>query len=141
MRKPRVLIFDDEITILQMLESFFTKKGFEVVTYAEPIVCPFYEKSEEHCKQEYPCADLVITDIVFPSGNGIALLHQQAERGCPLNIRKKAVISAHIDDVTQKAIEQIGCAYFKKPFRLSELNTWLNNVSPHIDVSYSLAPL
>lgn len=141
MRKPRVLIFDDEITILQMLESFFTKKGFEVVTYAEPKVCPFYEKREEDCKQEYSCADLIITDILFPLGNGIALLRERAERGCPLDIRNKAVISAHIDDVSQKAIEQIGCTYFKKPFRLSELNTWLNKVSPRIDVSYPIASL
>ena len=47
MRKLKVIIFDDEVMILHMLNRWFSQKGYEVLTFNEPAVCPIYEKNEE----------------------------------------------------------------------------------------------
>ena len=41
MRKPRVIIFDDEAVLLELLEFCFVKWGYEVFSYRTPMVCPF----------------------------------------------------------------------------------------------------
>ena len=40
MRKPRVIIFDDEPTLLELLELCFARWGYEVFSYRTPVVCP-----------------------------------------------------------------------------------------------------
>ena len=138
MRKPRIIILDDESLILDMLGRFFGQKGYEVASSTEPIICPLYEKGAESCEQSFPCADVVITDLKMPKMSGIELLERQTQRGCKLDIRNKAVMSAHFDEDSMKRIRNLGCAYFEKPFRLSALLGWLHECEQRINLSQPL---
>jgi CheY-like chemotaxis protein len=138
MRKPRVIIVDDEPLILHMLGRFCGRRGYEVVPHTEPFICPLYEKGAESCAQAVACADVVITDLKMPKMSGIELLERQTRRGCKLDIRNKAVMSAHFDEDTIKRIRNLGCAYFEKPFRLSALHGWLDECEQRIDFSQPL---
>ena len=135
MRKPRIIILDDEPLILDMLGRFFGQRGYEVFLSAEPVICPLYEKSAESCEQLLSCADVVITDLKMPKMSGIELLERQTQRGCKLDIRNKAVMSAHLDEDAMKRIRNLGCTYFEKPFRLSALSGWLHECEQRIDLS------
>jgi len=138
MRKPRVIILDDEPLVLDMLGRFFTHKGYEIFSSAEPIICPLYERCAESCEKMVPCADVVITDLKMPKMTGIELLERQTQRGCKLDIRNKAVISAHFDDDSIKRINELRCAHFEKPFRLSVLSEWLHKCEQRTDFSKPL---
>lgn len=141
MRKPRVIIFDDEITVLDMLERYLRDSGYEVYSYTEPIVCPLTEKCEESCKELDPCADVVLTDFRMPCMNGIEILERQSQRGCKLDIRNKAVLSSHMDQADHEKIKKLGCAFFQKPFTLSQLFEWLGECTKRINLSQPLSEI
>ena len=138
MRKLRVIIFDDEAIVLNMLKRWLSKKGYEVITFDEPTVCPILEKKTKDCMKENQCADIIITDFKMPRMNGIELLQHQSQRGCWIDISNKAIITAYMDNEVENAIEKLGCSFFEKPFQLSEISDWINDCEKSIDLSLPL---
>ncbi len=65
MRKIRIIIIDDNIMTLQLMEKWLSKKGYEVVTFSEPICCSFSEKNTDECIKENKCADIYLTDCIL----------------------------------------------------------------------------
>jgi len=138
MRRRRAIIFDDEPSVLELLDAVLSRRGYEVMSFSKPVVCPIYENNETTCTNEYPCADVIITDFNMPKMTGIELLKKQMEYGCRLSSKNKALISAYLDDEAQKSIEQLGCSYLSKPFRISTLSLWLDDCEKRIDLSMPL---
>jgi len=138
MRKPRVLIFDDEVTILKQLERYFSMSGYEVFSYNTPAVCPFNESSSESCENLAPCADVVISDFLMPEMTGIELLQGQSRRGCKIDIKMKAIMSGYSGEDLVTQCEDLGCNFFAKPFTSSELPLWINERRKHVDLSQQL---
>jgi DNA-binding NtrC family response regulator len=141
MRKLRVIIFDDEAIVLHVLKRWLSKKGYEVITFDEPTVCPILEKKTKDCMKENQCADIIITDFKMPRMNGMELLQHQSQRGCWIDIRNKAIITAYMDNEVKNAIEKLGCSFFEKPFQLSEISDWINDCEKRIDLSLPLGSL
>ena len=139
MRKPRVIIFDDDVVIVKMLENFFMARGYEVSSYTEPVICPLYEKSADSCIKQEPCADVIITDFKMPKMNGLELLQGQTRRGCKLDIRNKVIISGYLDDQGLQKIRDLGCMFLQKPFTKSELSALLNECEKRFDLSQPLS--
>jgi len=141
MRKPRAIIFDDEIILLDLFKKWMVQRGYEVLTYHEPIVCPLYEKHADTCIQEHKCADLVITDFKMPLMTGLELLQSQHKRGCKLDVKHKAVISGDLESENKRLITEMGVSFFQKPLMIPEFSEWLNGCEKRIDLSLPLAPL
>ena len=141
MRKLRIIIFDDEVTVLNMLKKWLSKKGYEVITFDAPTVCPILEKKTKDCMKENQCADIIIADFKMHRMNGIELLQHQSQRGCWIDIRNKAIITAYMDDEIRMAIEKLGCSFFEKPFQLYEISDWINDCEKRIDLSLPLCSL
>ena len=140
MRKPRVIIFDDEVFILNMLKDFFLMRGYEVLTSSDPTsICPIYGKGGGLCSNRDRCSDVMITDFRMPGVNGVELLEIQNRQGCKLDIRNKAVISGYIDDEHRLRVRQLGCAFFQKPFNLHKLMEWLAGCEQRIDLNEKVA--
>ncbi len=69
----------------------------------------------------------MITDLMMPTMSGIELLKAQAKRGCKLTMKNKALMSGHdIENFESQKIQELGCAFFRKPFDLSEFGAWLS---------------
>lgn len=140
MRKPRAVIFDDEVFILSMLKEFFQMRGYEVLSYSDPtVVCPLLGADGHECRYERPCADVMITDFNMPGVNGVDLIDHQVRKGCRLDSRNKAVISGYIDDHNRRKVEELGCSFFAKPFTLYALAGWLAACEQRMDLSRPLA--
>jgi DNA-binding NtrC family response regulator len=137
-RKRRVIIYDDETMILDVLGYFFGRRGYEVFSYAEPRVCPVYA-DHSRCEGAFPCADVLITDYRMPQMNGLALLRRQKEMGCRLDIRNKAIMSGYLDDSIVAEAQHLGCNFFTKPIKLAELTSWLEECEMRSDLSSPLA--
>jgi len=138
MRKPRVIIYDDDAIIISVLVHFFSKRGYEVYSFNGPVVCPIYESLTDRCENSFPCADVMISDFEMPKMTGIELLERQAERGCKLDKRMKAIMSGYSDDELVAQCEALGYKFFQKPFTLAELSAWLNGCERHFDLSQQL---
>jgi CheY-like chemotaxis protein len=137
-RKRRAIIYDDNEVILEMLKSFLANRDYEVICFNEPSACPIYGEDAKSCPKTGQCADVMITDLKMPRMTGIELLRQQADRGCKLDVRNKVVISGYAGEEDFEAIRKLGCAFFKKPFELSELSEWLDECEKRIDLSLPL---
>jgi CheY-like chemotaxis protein len=138
MRKPRVVIFDDESMLLELLEFYFDKWGYEVFSYQTPIVCLF-NASACSCDGLAPCADLVLSDFQMPQMTGMELFQLQAKRGCRINRKMKAIMSGHADDELLTQCKDSGYRFFQKPFDCSELHVWVSECEKNFDLSKQLA--
>jgi DNA-binding NtrC family response regulator len=139
MRKPRIIIFDDDVVILRLLKILLTDKNYEVLTFNKPLICPLDEKKTDNCIKENLCTDIFITDFEMPEINGSELLQKQSKRGCMVDIRNKAVISGNIDN--ENVIKKLGYVFFKKPLELSELSDWIDECEKRVDLSMPLGIL
>jgi len=63
------------------------------------------------------------------------MVRLQAQRGCPVDSKNKAVASVDFDNEARKMIEGLGCTSFSKPIQLSRLFAWLDDCKKRIDLS------
>lgn len=138
MRKPRVIIYEDDVVTLNMLKRFFTKRGYEVYSYNEPQVCPLYEGLSNSCEKKDLCADLIISEFKLPIMTGIELFQRQSKRGCKMDSKMKAISSFYSDDELLKMCNDLGCRFFEKPYELSALSGWLSECEKLFDLSQPL---
>ncbi len=67
--KTRILVVDDEELIVELLESYLERKGFEIFTASSGFKAFAILK-------ENPQIDLVISDIRMADGTGVELLEK-----------------------------------------------------------------
>jgi DNA-binding NtrC family response regulator len=134
MRKRRAVVIDDEEFIVEVLRDFFSTRGYEVLSYTNPIVCPIRDEKGNSCNTDYPCADVIITDFKMPGMNGVELLEEQSRHGCKLQRENKALMSGYLDAETYRKIKQRGYTFFQKPIDYSELSAWLDECEKRLDL-------
>jgi hypothetical protein len=74
----------------------------------------------------------------MPRMNGIEFLQAQTQKGCMLDNRNKAIISGQMYNEQKKMVDRLGCKFFQKPFKLSELSEWLDDCEKRMDLSEPL---
>ena len=94
--KGKILVVDDETTMLETLSSFFGSRGYQLMTAASA------EAALKLIKEEQP--SLALIDIKLPGMNGIELL-KIIKRDYPSV--KTFVITAY-DEENKKTVETIG---------------------------------
>lgn len=108
--KGKILIVDDETSLLEALGGFFSSRGYQVMTATSA------EAALMMMSQEKPALTLI--DIKLPGMDGIDLL-KQIKKEYPLT--KTFVITAY-DEENKKTVEEIGVdGFFAKPIGLDEL--------------------
>ena len=108
--KGKILVVDDETTMLETLSSFFGSRGYQLMTAASA------EAALKLLKEEQPA--LALIDIKLPGMNGLELL-KIIKQDHPAV--KTFVITA-FDEENKKAAEAIGIdAFFAKPIGLDAL--------------------
>ncbi len=142
-KKLRIIIIDDDPAISLLLKTALKKQGHHVLTFPDPTACPCPVLKKEicFCPQEFPCADIVISDIVMPNMSGIDFFKRQREGGCKAPDVNKALISATANKEHFDAIEELGCNFFKKPFKLVEIVKWIDECAKRIPEDRILAKL
>jgi len=108
---PRILIIDDEESLLEFLSLLFDEEGYQVATAAS--------MTQARARLEESEPDLVLCDILMPDGNGLELLKElRAESPHTAVIMMTAYSSA------KTAIEAMKAGaydYIPKPFDVEEL--------------------
>jgi DNA-binding response OmpR family regulator len=137
-RKRRAVVIDEEELIVDLFRDFFSARGYEVLSYTSPVVCPLRDEQGNLCNTDRPCADVIIVDFDLPGMNGLELLEEQSRHGCKLTRENKAVMSAGLDGESYRKIRQRGYAFFQKPIDYSELSAWLEEREERMDLSRPL---
>lgn len=96
----KIMIIDDDEDILNLFKDFLSKRGYDVVTYLDPLVAV---KEIEDNPHRYA---LIITDIRMPGISGIELI----KKVCKINIDIKVMIMSAFeingDDLKQIRVEE-----------------------------------
>ena len=122
--KLRVIVFEDNKAVSDLLRKFLQSFGCEVQAFTDPTVCDAIATSACACPKETACADILITDMMMPNMTGLELLKLQRKRGCKALDANKALVTASCSSQLQIDVEELGSKYINKPFRMSELREW-----------------
>jgi PAS domain S-box-containing protein len=119
MDKPRILVVDDDETVLEYLESSLAISGYDVTTAetATDAIGKLQARKE-------PFA-LILCDIMMPGIDGIGLLKIIRK-----NFSEVMVVMMTAFSSTDSAIQALNAgafAYLRKPINLDELTTTLKN--------------
>jgi DNA-binding NtrC family response regulator len=138
MRKRRAVVIDDEELIVELFKDFFSTRGYEVLSYTSPVVCPIRDEQGNLCNTDHPCADVIITDFEMSGMNGLELVEEQSRHGCKLMRENKAVMSGGLDAESYRKIKERGYAFFQKPIDYSEFSAWLDECEKRVVLSRPL---
>lgn len=110
MDKPKILVVDDEPSIVKLVESYLLKEGYEVYTAADG---PTALKAARAFKP-----DLLVLDIMLPGMDGLDVLTQLRRESNAYVI----LLTARIDEVDRVLGLSVGADdYVTKPFSPREL--------------------
>lgn len=122
----RAVIFDDEELYRSVLWHFFDKRGYEVLTFPYPDMCPLHISSECPCPLETSCADIILSDVNMLGRNGVDFIEQLINKGC--RHKNFALISGAFTDQDRARASRLGCAVFEKPLDMQALIAWVEDI-------------
>jgi DNA-binding response OmpR family regulator len=122
----KIIIFDNDITILDMLKIFLTNHGHEVQVFPEPHICSFNLLDDNQCPSNTACADAVLINRRNPTPVFVEALAGLIENGCKFSLRNRAIMSTSMTDELESQIRDEGLHVIRKPFRLAEVLEWIN---------------
>ncbi len=132
--KLKILVFDDDESIRNLLKTALEAQGHEVTTLSDPTEFKFYNKKDCPCTLNEPCADILIADIVMPNVEGITFYKQLKEAGClPLARGNVAIISGYLTIHYMNDLNELGIQYFRKPFNLDDIYAWVDECQARIE--------
>ena len=112
MRKPKVLVVDDEASIRSILSALLTKHGYEVRL----------SPSGESCLEEYPrfLPEIVLLDLKMPGIDGLKVMEELNQR---LGADCKIIMMTAHGEVRSavEAMKKGAFDYLEKPFDNDEL--------------------
>ena len=126
----RALIFDDQKEIRQILWTLFDNRGYEVFTFPHPGLCPLSEANECPCPNNQACSDIIVSDVDMPFKDGFAFVEEQIKKGC--RCKHIALMSGTFTKEHYTKASSLGITIFRKPFRLSEIQHWLDQIEKDI---------
>lgn len=119
--QPSILVVDDEPSILDLLEEYFSLKGFRVRTAANVAEARRWLSSEAF--------DLVTLDISMPGESGLVLLEELAPRAPDTVV----IMMTALNDVRigVEALKRGAFDYLMKPVDLDELSLTISKALRH----------
>jgi DNA-binding NtrC family response regulator len=130
----RILILDDDPDIRALLEAALGAKGHDVKSLSDPTDFPLLNDQKCPCEPENSCSDVLLADIVMPKMEGIAFVKGLKKDGCrPLNLGNVAVMSGYLTLHYMNELNSMGIHYFRKPFELKEIFSWVEECQERLD--------
>jgi CheY-like chemotaxis protein len=128
----KVVIFDDDKDVLDLLTALVTDRGHEALSYSEPTLCPLYLNLSCTCTSGEACGDILITDNHMPQMSGLEFIQEQSLRGCKGINRNKAILSGAWSPEELQLANSLGCKIFYKPFDIKEFIEWIEECEANI---------
>lgn len=114
---PKVLLIEDDVSFCKMLESFLTRKDFDVDAA--------FSATEGKAKLKAKLYDLIITDLRLPDDDGLSLVTQFKS----LYPEIPVILMTGYSDIgtAVKAMKNGAADYISKPFNPEEVLLVVNN--------------
>jgi len=137
--RPRILIFEDNESLLSTLKLVLSERGYEVFAFSSPEMCQAFDLVDLSCPADVAFADVIISDVNMPTKSGLDLMRERRQKGC--KIKYRALMSADWTDADLKSAHRLGCYIFHKPFDLKEMLDWLDGCRDELTRARLSAPI
>ena len=128
--RHRAVIFEDDALVRFTLWKFFDDRGYEVITFPEPGLCPLHVVQQCPCPAETTCTDLIISDVNMSRTSGIDFLEGLIQKGC--RQRHIAIMSGNFSEADLTRASRLGCTTFTKPLARETLPAWVEQAEREI---------
>jgi CheY-like chemotaxis protein len=125
--KPRIIVIDDDVAIRELYTLYFEELGYQVVAAADPTVCESLLNAH-NCQKNAPCGEIILVDMHMPKMTGLEFITRRVELGCKSVLKQTALLSGNLTDSDQDTLNRLGCHYFHKPVRMSQIHAWVESV-------------
>lgn len=116
MTMPKILIVEDDITIIRTLEAYLLSGGFETVSVSG--------QRQALSALEKEIVDLLLLDISLAEGSGFAVCEAAKERGLPVIF----LTASGDENSVVRGLDMGADDYIAKPFRPRELVSRIRSV-------------
>ena len=113
---PKILIVEDDISIIRTLDAYLHSEGFETVSVSG--------QRQALSALEKEIVDLLILDISLAEGNGFAVCEAAKERGLPVIF----LTASGDENSVVRGLDMGADDYIAKPFRPRELLSRIRSV-------------
>lgn len=137
MRKVRTIVLEDNQVEQGILKYLLIARNHEVITYNNPSICPLQLLPECRCSENERCTDIIISDQNMPYINGLDYIRNQRIKGC--KCKKVALVSSELNEDVKKIAKELSCKVFSKPYDISEIFNWLDDVENDMDKEVNLS--
>ena len=137
MRKVRTIVLEDNLISQGILKYLLTARNHEVITYDNPSICPLQLTPKCRCNNNERCTDIIISDLNMPVINGLDYIRNQRIKGC--KCKSVALVSSELNPEIKKKAEELSCKVFSKPYNISEIFDWLDDVENSMDKEVKLS--
>lgn len=114
---PRILLVDDEPTVLKLTKMILERQNFEITAFDSPITA-----LESIDPNDF---ELIISDLVMPKMNGIDFLK---EIRLQVPESKAIIISASTNMTQLKEDSNENTFFLSKPFKFDDLVELINSI-------------
>ena len=128
--RRRVLVLDDNEMFRFVLCNVFEARGYEVLAFAQPRVCPLSSAQACPCPKFNTCVDLIVSDLNMLGINGLDFVQELLAKGC--RVRNIALISGTFSEEDLARASQLSCAAFSKPLNMAAFLSWVDGVERSI---------
>ena len=119
-----------------MLWEVCDRRGYEVFTFPDPGICPLHVEDRCPCESEMTCTDVIISDLDMPNVKGLDFVETLLGKGCLC--RHIALMSGAWTDRDVARASDLGCKIFAKPFHISQIIEWLDQVERELSPNRGL---
>lgn len=137
MRKTRTIVLEDNQTEQGILKYLLSARNHEVFTYDNPSICPLQLNPECRCNSDERCTDILISDLNMPIINGLDYIKNQRLKGC--KCKSVALVSSELSEEVRKRAEELSCKVFSKPYDISDIFSWIDDVENNMDKDVNLS--
>ncbi len=137
--KVRAIVLEDNDLLRTLIYDILKDRGYEVYASSEPFLSPVYRDCECPCPEEHICTTITITDIDMPNMTGFEFIEHQKSKGC--KIQNIAIMSGRWTNENIKHAKRLGCYMFEKPFKIGEVEKWLDECEKELDHNSKLTDM
>lgn len=137
--KIRAIVLEDNDWLRTLISDILKDRGYEVYAFSEPFLRPVYRDSERPYTEEHTCPTIIITDIDMPNMTGFEFIEHQKSKGC--KFQSIAIMSGRWTNENIKHAKRLGCHMFKKPFKIDEVEKWLDECEKELDHNSKLTDM
>ena len=123
----KIIIVDDDPSVLSLLQGLVQRKGHTALTYLNPLECPLFQPKSCPCAASAPCPDIVISDYNMPHVNGMEFLENIHKRGCQC-AHSALIPGSGLVEGDLIRLARFGTRHFPKPVDFAEFYDWLDRV-------------